>query len=541
MNLRLTLIRAAALAVFVGSITSMVGMPSPFAAPARATAPATTIPFTDVNPLGANFFLDREVEPWKRDLTVRMAKEAGIGWMKQMFPWEEIEPRRGYYFDDEFKVSTWKKYDEIVELANYHGLKIIARLDRPPAWTRSDNRYPTAPPDNLEDYGNFVHTVVSRYRGRVHYYQIWNEPNLWPEWGDRAVDPRGYREMLRVAYTRAKAADPSVVILSAPLGQTLENTSRNMSDLAYLDALYAAGASPFFDILAANGYGFAEPPQSPARADTLNFARLQLLRDVMVRNGDGHKPVWLNEFGWNASPADYPPQKLLWGRVTEQEQAAYTAEAIRMARQWGWVGVLNTWYFRQVGDIGIGRSDYFFRIVDVDFTPRRLFHELRGVAAEFAAAGPGRHTALHPALQPGPGWTEQPAPSGAGRLLAAPDRGGRITIRFHGTELTINTRGGHAPARIRATVEPRAALPALLGGGPFNVAIPTGAAAVAIVSGLSAADHTVTLEHTDGDPWALESFEVGTSGNPLGFWLALGAAAASAGVLVRSLRRRTAH
>lgn len=36
--------------------------------------PPRTIPGTDVNPYGANFFLDREVEDWKRDRTVRMAR-----------------------------------------------------------------------------------------------------------------------------------------------------------------------------------------------------------------------------------------------------------------------------------------------------------------------------------------------------------------------------------------------------------------------------------------------------------------------------------
>ncbi|MGD2206045.1 MAG: hypothetical protein PVH17_04620, partial [Anaerolineae bacterium] len=43
------------------------------------------IPHTQVNPLGANFFLAREVEHWKQEKTLALAREAGIGWIKQQF------------------------------------------------------------------------------------------------------------------------------------------------------------------------------------------------------------------------------------------------------------------------------------------------------------------------------------------------------------------------------------------------------------------------------------------------------------------------
>jgi hypothetical protein len=62
--------------------------------------PARPIANTDVNPYGANFFLAREVEPWKRERTAEMAEQAGLGWAKQQFSWAEIEPlRKGEFID----------------------------------------------------------------------------------------------------------------------------------------------------------------------------------------------------------------------------------------------------------------------------------------------------------------------------------------------------------------------------------------------------------------------------------------------------------
>ena len=130
-----------------------------------------------------------------------MASEAGIGWVKQQFPWEEIEPqRKGEYLEPTTKGSSWTKFDEIVAACEKYDLRIVARLDRPPDWTRQDNTYKERPPDNLQDYGDYVYAFVKRYEGRVDYIQIWNEPNIFPEWGNRPVDPAQYVELLKIAY-----------------------------------------------------------------------------------------------------------------------------------------------------------------------------------------------------------------------------------------------------------------------------------------------------------------------------------------------------
>ena len=181
-------------------------------------------------------------------------------------------------------------------------------------------------------------TTVDRYRGRVEHFQIWNEPNLGTEWTGR-VDPDAYAELLRIAYTRAKAANPNAVVLCAPLAINLERGPVNLNELEYLDQLYAAGAQPYFDIMLANAYGMDRPPTEPPRTDTLNFQRVRLLRDVMVRHNDGEKAVWFNEYGWNASPPTMPPEQLIWRRVTEQQQAEWTVEggapcAARVALGW---------------------------------------------------------------------------------------------------------------------------------------------------------------------------------------------------------------
>jgi hypothetical protein len=348
---------------------------------------APVIPHTNLNPLGANFFLEREVEPWKREETVRMARQAGITWAKQQFPWIEIERERGEF--------SWDKYDAIVALCEAYGVQVVARLDAAPGWAREGSSMPGRPPNDFDWYGDFVYRFVEHYRGRVRYIQIWNEPNLYIEWGNRPVDPAGYVELLRIAYQRAKEADPNVYVLSAPLAITLGEPHpepgkwRAMSDLQFLEEMYQAGAAPYFDLLSANAFGMGSPPEEPPSPGTLNFRRIALQREIMERYGDYDKPVWFNEYGWNAAPETFAEQDLPWKRVSEEEQALYSVQGLKYARQnWPWAGVFFVWYFRQVGDIPPQEAAYYFRMVDVDFSPRRVYYAIQDLDAHELTAAP---------------------------------------------------------------------------------------------------------------------------------------------------------
>ena len=424
---------------------------------------ARQIPNSDVNPFGANFFLDREVEEWKLRKTLQMAQEAGLGWAKQQFSWEEIEPvRKGEFFDERTRRSSWEKYDLIVDLCEEYGLQVIARLDRPPDWAREDNTYKERPPDNSEDYGDFVYTFVDRYRGRVKYIQIWNEPNIFPEWGNRPVDPAAYVELLRVAYQRAREADPNIYVLSAPLAITLGQVHPepgkwiSMNEIQFLEEMYQAGAKEYFDILSANAFGLSSPPEEPAQPKVLNVQRVLFLRQTMEQYGDADKAIWFNEYGWNASPEDFPEEQLIWKRVSEEDQADFTVRGIEYAlANWPWAGVFNIWYFRQVGNIPSDRSDYYFRVVDVDFTPRLVYHVVKEAAQELlGAVGPGYYQETSPAVILDGQWQAVIEPQASGQAQVVSDVGGTgMTFTFIAENVDLITRLGSDGGRLAVALD----------------------------------------------------------------------------------------
>jgi hypothetical protein len=468
--------------------------------PAPVARPARLIPNTDLNPYGANFFLTQEVEAWKLDKTLQMAAEAGIGWVKQHFPWEEIEPRRkGEYIEPVSKASSWAKSDAIVAACEKYGLRIVARLDRPPAWSRQDNSYHERPPDNLEDYGDFVYEFVKRYAGRIHYIQVWNEPNIFPEWGNRSVDARQYVELLKVAYRRAKEADPNVQVLCAPLAITLGQPHPEagkwiaQNDLAFLEEMYQAGAAACFDIYSANAFGMDRPPEDPPDPHRLNFQRVVLHRRIMERYGDAGKAVWFHEYGWNAAPESFPAARLVWQRVSEKEQAEYTVRGIALARrEWPWAGVFMIWYFRQVGNIAPEQPEYYFRMVDSDFTPRLSYRAIQEATRRPQVYGPGLYQESSPALKMRGQWQAiRTAEASGGAYLRSLNAGDAITFTFSGPALDLITRRSPQGGILAISLDGRT-VPGL-DKADLYAASPQSQARLPLVRGATRGEHTVRL------------------------------------------------
>lgn len=360
------------------------------------TTDATPIPAYQVeNRIGVNSFLELEVEPRNRDRQVQMMREAGIGWVRQKFTWQDIEIRgRGNFTDDRNDlngdgtpdpVDAWAKYDSIVELTERYGVQIMARLGTPPAWSQPEGLQGTfAPPADLQDFVNYAVAVATRYKGRISHYQIWNEPNLAAEWGGQPVDPERYTELLCRTYRALKAIDPAAVIISGAMAPTVDLSGMNLSPFIYLQRMYDAGAGACFDVLGAQGYGlFSGPSDRRLRNVTINFAYPLWLRDILIANGDAGKPIWVGEMAWNPVPNDPTlSQWLEYGQVTDEQAARYAVEAYQRAEsEWGeWWGMMAYWFFKRPDESEKNQSWYYFRMVDPDFTPRPVYEAIRAYA-----------------------------------------------------------------------------------------------------------------------------------------------------------------
>jgi hypothetical protein len=330
--------------------------PPPAAAPAVAAA-LNTAPVTMASPdYGMQVFLFWKGEIADRDL--QLVQDAGFTWVKQEFAWREIEGAGKGIYD-------WSRTDRVMDQIDAHGLKVIARLGVQPQW--AGGGFPeVGPPNNLHDFADFAAAVATRYKGRIDAYQVWNEPNLAREWGNRPPNAAEYTQMLKTVYQALKAVDPYPVVISAGLAPTTRNDDVARPDIYFIQELYDAGAKPYFDALGAHGAGFASPPEmdpaevarTPGLANAGDFENnvpeelrrvycfrhVEDVRAVMVRNGDADKKVVLLEFGWTIDPRPNSPYK--WHAVSPEQQDQYFQRAYAYAKQnWQpWIGVMSLIY-----------------------------------------------------------------------------------------------------------------------------------------------------------------------------------------------------
>lgn len=302
---------------------------------------------------GVQAFLWWRPEVADRDLG--LIKDAGFNWVKQMFSWQDIEGAGKGKYD-------WSNTDRIVQQVEKHGLKLIVRISQDPDrpfWAGN-------PPDNAGHFADFLAAVASRYVGRIHAYQIWNEPNLGREWGNKRPDPAGYARMLKMAYSAIKAIDPNAIVVTAGMAPTGTDNEIAMPDDKFYDLMYRAmggNSKGYFDMLGVHAAGYAAAPEvSPDETAAkkvpyggerfFSFRHVEDIRAIMARYGDQGKRVVILEFGWTTD--DRPDSPYYWhgagADITEELKGKYLVRAYEWARQnWRpWIALMVAIYMPDV-------------------------------------------------------------------------------------------------------------------------------------------------------------------------------------------------
>ena len=515
------------------------------------TAALGEIRHTEAPAIGANTFLHREADPAKIRRELEVLRQAGVGLVRQEFNWAEFEPLDSDEHPDIGR-DAWVKYDQIVEAARGAGIEVLARLDRAPAWATPgfdprSNPWMQAPPADNADFADFAGQLATRYRGKVRYYQIWNEPNLLGEWGGRPPDPAEYLAMLRAVGQAIRAADPDARIVLAGLAPTIETGPENLSDLLFLRTLYQLGAKGDFDVAASMSYGLWTGPRDPRIDDQrVNFPRAVLWREAMLEFGDAQTPVWAAEYGWMSLPAGWTGEPGIWGNHPVEDQAAWTVDGIRRAReQWPWMPTIVIWASRWPEEPDPQDPTPYFRLMDKDFTPRPNLEAVREAFAAPAAAGVGLSQETHPAVSYDGPWPR--VPSNLASLTFHRQTGvagARVSFRFEGTDVGLLTRRGPDMGRVLARIDGQDALADALPRNPGGEAILDLYAAsveplarIPIATRLPPGPHTLELTvlamsnpASTGGLAIVDGLLVGNA-RPTWPWLALGALWALVGAL----------
>ena len=430
----------------------------------------------------------------------RHLQEDGVSIVRLRVPWEMIQPER-----DAWDIATLHAVLLSLE-DSFVRPRIIFVLDGSPAWARApeDADNPFAPPQDMRDFGEFARELARHVNQQMPTrpsddwrvaYQIWNEPNIGPHWGARYADPQGYLELLREASNSIRAEHSDAPILLAALAPTTTDDGFNMPDLLYLDRLLSLGAGEFFDAAAGQAYGFDQPPEAPPAADLLNFRRVELLRDVLVRHGLGDRPLFITAWGWWTPQAPgLDPEASPWRSIPAEDLFDYQQRGwARMRWHWPWAAA-PAWV-----QYAPGPED----------DPIRLGWVQRDAAGARTPAGAGVAALAHTSLRPGKGaytprlGTQASFLNNQGwrmSLDAADPRGpgAPFYMAFHGQALALQVQRGPYKGALNVWIDDKPAPdlpidPATGDAYLFLYDPDNGGAIVPVARNLSPGDHTLRI------------------------------------------------
>lgn len=240
-----------------------------------------------LSPFGAHF------EP--RPEVLASMKAGGVNWMRlhdagtEISGWWKIEERRG----------EWKWPDATVRRIRKAGVSVFAQLGTAPAWAthygelgceRMGYFEKYLRPVDMAAWTNYVSKYVSRYKGEIGEYFIWNEP--WGAWWSFAKDIKFYDstraaedfgEFSKLTYAAVKRANPAALVSGY-------NTYASGDGAKWSGKVDSTGAYDACDIMDFHVYS-PSPRLFPEECSLSAMA----FGSVTASRPNGAKPIYMSE------------------------------------------------------------------------------------------------------------------------------------------------------------------------------------------------------------------------------------------------------
>jgi hypothetical protein len=346
------------------------------------------------NGFGINSDLPREPYlPWNRWWWTRMF-DAGVSWIRigqyenssEPTSWDWVEQKRGVY-------SIAPEVDDYVGSLVENGVKVqVQLLYGNPMYTSPAGRLPDAitpepgsfhnddrslysvfwppkTPEQIEAFSKYVRWTVNHFRGRIHYYALWNEQDIgyWNPWGN----PEQYGRLLKAFIPAVHETDPEAKVIYG--GQA--DPSRDFNQRA-LDTCQCASGIDIYAYHTYPGYGRNVNPEK-MDSGAYGAESPRKLRDAVLHYPGIHPDIqfWDDEF--NSIPS--------WVGSDESVQAKYIPRGLI----YNWAAGVRTFVWLLAAGTDGNEWDDFgmihgLRYLPDDFTPRPVYYALQNTNALFS-------------------------------------------------------------------------------------------------------------------------------------------------------------
>lgn len=208
---------------------------------------------------------------------VAIARRVGARALRFGVSWLDTEPQPQSY--------DWSKLDTIINTAFQQHLPVIPYICYTPNWAasnRDDPDYWGQPPRDPQVFVRFVRAAVSRYKGKVLAWGLWNEPDnvYWKG------TPHQLGEMITSAAQAVRESDPAAGVWMGGLAQGADDFFRIIESSDHVDRAV--------DAIGLHGYPGTWDARTP---DQYYSAQLRAMRQLITTD-EGSADLWVDENGY---------------------------------------------------------------------------------------------------------------------------------------------------------------------------------------------------------------------------------------------------
>lgn len=282
--------------------------------------------------------------PATKELIVLAAARCGVKVMRGSACWSHVQRTPDSW--------DFSEPDSQLELLDRHGIAFEPIYSGNTRWATAKDWQPAVEgrpgrgqrPD-YDAWRNYIARFAERYRDRIPYVVVWNEPDLA---SFANFPPEDYVKLLKIAYETTKANAPNIQVKIAGFSGLDAPYPTRSAAPKYLETVLAQ-AQGYYDIFCIHMHGSA-----------FNyFRRLPEMAEMRARYGDD-KPWFSNETGITSI-----------GRTSEVDQAETLVQKLLSAWAHGAAGY--SWYnlYSKGRDPNDGEHNY--GIITADFHPKSAY------------------------------------------------------------------------------------------------------------------------------------------------------------------------
>jgi hypothetical protein len=200
--------------------------------------------------------------------------------------WKDLEPSSG--------VFSWSYLDAWVAEAKANNKDVLLTFGGVPGWAGGGTTFANPPSDvDIGDvqWQTFVTALVTRYKGKIGFYEGWNEPDLKQRWLGTAAQ---MVTMMKDAYTIIHATDPDAKLLSP------SPSTGNQWNIHFLPQYFEEGGAPYQDIIGMHAYIYTGSQMSTTPEGILVV--FSMLKSLLAQYQLSKLPIIFTEGSYGAVP-----------------------------------------------------------------------------------------------------------------------------------------------------------------------------------------------------------------------------------------------